>query len=165
MMERKIKKIDRTLEVVDWDFKLSDLSVTDKFSKLHFTMSPFINIYVPLSQEKPLKWPSHLKRQRSIAWHNYKNLRQRNESSEMVGRAVIFYDSTNDQYRNYHICHQIQEEMSLINKFSESWKNFHSWTVEVRAKNANEFSSVYFTEHLGSPDPHQVFCSNLWICL
>ena len=39
-------------------------------------MSPLVNMYVPMSQEKPLnrsvKTPSHLKWQRSIAWHNYK---------------------------------------------------------------------------------------------
>ena len=58
---------------------------TDMFSKLHFIMSPLVNIYVPVSQEKPLnrstKPPSHLKGQRSISWHNYIDLRQRHGKS------------------------------------------------------------------------------------
>ena len=48
-------------------------------------------------------------------------MRQRNgKSSEIDGQALIFYDSSNDQYRNYHIHHQIQEEFSLVSMFSES---------------------------------------------
>ena len=46
------KTIDGALEAVDWDFELSDLPVTDMFSKLHYIMSPLVNLYVPLSQEK-----------------------------------------------------------------------------------------------------------------
>ena len=65
--------------MVDCDFELSDLSITDMFFKLHSIMFPPVNIYVPLNQEKPLnrsvKPASHLKRQRSIACHNYKDLR------------------------------------------------------------------------------------------
>ena len=80
-------------------------------------MSPFVNMYVPLRQEKPLnrsvKPPSHLKRQRSIAWHNCKDLRYRNgKSSQIAGQALICYDSINNQFRNYHIHHEIQEEVS-----------------------------------------------------
>ena len=75
----KYKEIDRALEAVYWDFELSDLSVTDMFSKLYAIMSSHVNIYVPLSEGNPLnisvKPPSHLKRQRRIAWHNYKDLR------------------------------------------------------------------------------------------
>ena len=59
------KKIDRALEAVDWYFELTDVSVTDMFSKLHSIMFPIVNMYFPLSQEKPsnrsLKQPSYLK--------------------------------------------------------------------------------------------------------
>ena len=78
----KYRKIDIALDAVDWDFELSDLSVTDMFSKLQSIMSPLVNMYVPLIQENPLNKSvephSHLKRQRSMAWHYYKNLLQRN---------------------------------------------------------------------------------------
>ena len=95
------KTIDGALEAVDWDFELSDLPVTDMFSKLHYIMSPLVNLYVPLSQEKSsnrlVKPPSYLKRQSSIACHNYKDVRQRHgRSSEITGQSLIFYDSIND---------------------------------------------------------------------
>ena len=69
---------------------MSDLSVTDMFSKLYSIMCPLVNMYVPVSQEKPLnrsvKLPSHLKSPRGKLWHNYKDLRQRNgRSSEIAG--------------------------------------------------------------------------------
>ena len=86
-------------------------------------MSPFVNMYFRLSQEKQLsrsvlstryKLPSHIKRKRSIAWHNYKDLHQRNErSSEIACQALTFYDSINDQYRNYHTHHQNSEVVVL----------------------------------------------------
>ena len=63
-----------------------------------------------------------------MEWHYYKDLRQRNRtSSEIAGRALIFYDSINYQYRNDHIQHQIQEELSSIDKLYESSKFFHSY--------------------------------------
>ena len=63
---------------------------------------------------RSVKLPRHLKRQRSIAWHNYTDLRQRNGiSSEITGQALLFYDSIDDKYRNDHIHHQIQEKLSL----------------------------------------------------
>ena len=49
----KYGKIDRALQAVDWDFELSNLSVNDMFYILYSIMSPLVNIYVPLSQEKP----------------------------------------------------------------------------------------------------------------
>ena len=96
----KEKKIVRASEAVDWDFEF----------KTSFIMSRLVNMYIPLSQEnllnRSVKPPTHLKRQRNIAWHNYKDLRQRNgRSSEISGLALIFYDSVNDQYRNYHNHH------------------------------------------------------------
>ena len=102
------------------------------FSELHSVMSVLANMYVLLSQEKPLnrsmKPPSHIKRQRSIAWHNYKDLRQRNgRSSDTAGQALIFYHSINDQYRNYLIHHKIQEELFLIINFSEYSKFVQSY--------------------------------------
>ena len=88
----KEKKIVRASEAVDWDFEF----------KTSFIMSRLVNMYIPLSQEnllnRSVKPPTHLKRQRNIAWHNYKDLRQRNgRSSEISGPALIFYDSVNDQ--------------------------------------------------------------------
>ena len=88
-----------------------------------------------------------------------------------------FYNSINDQYRNYHIHHQIQEKFSLIIKLSESSNFFHSYIHSkkvgrpsvgpLRYSNgsltadpkimceifANEFSSVYFTGNLNSSAP------------
>ena len=66
------------LEEVVWDFELSDVSVTDMLYKLHSIMSPLVNMfmYIPLSQEIPLNRSEkplfQSKRQRSIAWQNYK---------------------------------------------------------------------------------------------
>ena len=45
--------MDPALEAVDWDLELSNLSVTDMFSKLYFIVSPLVNMYIPPSQEKP----------------------------------------------------------------------------------------------------------------
>ena len=77
-MKRKINtKFDRVIEALDRDFKLSDLLVTGLFSKLHSIMPILVNMYGNQSQEKPLNRSvklSHLKRQRCIAWHNYKDI-------------------------------------------------------------------------------------------
>ena len=95
-------------------------------------------MYIPLSQEKPLNRsvnpPSHLKRQKSRAWHNYKDLHQINRiCSKIAGQALIFYGSINDQYSNCHIQHQIQEELlTLVIKFTDNVQlTPFSRTVEV----------------------------------
>ena len=69
--EGKYKKVDGALEAVDMVFELSDLSVTDMFSKLHSIMSLLVDMHVPLSRvKKAIKRTSEvtftLKRQRSI---------------------------------------------------------------------------------------------------
>ena len=67
-MEGKIWKNRWSTEAVDCNFDLLDLSVTDMFYKLHSIMSPLVNMYVPLRQEKNLissmKPSSNLKRQK-----------------------------------------------------------------------------------------------------
>ena len=110
------------------------------FSKLHSIMSPLSNMYDLLSQERPsnrsVKPPSHLKRLRSIAWHNYKDMRQRyGRNLEIAGQDLIFCYSINDQYRNYHIHHQFQEELFLIDKSS---KFFHPY---IRRKKLEDLQS------------------------
>ena len=50
-----VKKIDKALEKVYWDFELSDLSVIDMFSKLHSIMSSLVNYVCSFQSRKAHK--------------------------------------------------------------------------------------------------------------
>ena len=137
-----MEKIGRALEAVDQDL---ELSVTNRFSKLHSIMSLVVDIYISINQEEPrnrsVQSSSYLKRQRSIAWHNYRDLRPRKGRSSEI--ALIFYNLNNYQYKNYPINHEIQEDLNLINKFSE-----HSKFLYSQQKSQTTFSRAVEVEQV-----------------
>ena len=91
----------------------------------------------------------------------------------MTCEALIFYDSINDRYRNNHNYDQIQEELSLINKFSESFEYFHSYirskkvgrpSVDKKKSIKMAIDSVLFVEFIvivkvGGVHVIHLFCS------
>ena len=66
---------------------------------------------------------------------------------DIAGQALLFYYSINYQYRNYHIHHQIQEELFLINKFSKSSKFFHSIIVAKKLDDLQLDSWYWAMDH------------------
>jgi hypothetical protein len=183
--------IERHLQHYNWEFELTNLSVTDMFSRLQEIILPLVNKYVPLNQKIPArprhsKPPAQLKREREQAWKSYKLLRsQHGRLSIEALEGLHNYDLINHQYRNFSISSQINYEASLIDRFVESTKFFHSY---IRRKKvgaptvgplrladgsltedckvmaelfADGFSSVYTQNVPLSPAPHQSFDGNI----
>ena len=124
--------------------------------------------------------PSHLIRQRKILWSAYKQARRDFGRCSLGARdALDRYQRVNCEYRNFSVKQQISFEGRLVGLIRDQPKKFHQYIrskkvgrpsvgplrlssgkisgdfQEMASEFANSYSSVYFTEPLPFPFPHQ----------
>ena len=128
------RAINEYLLTEDWMSKFEGGSAEENYSYLSSVLLALINCYIPcrpISCELP-RWmsrpPRCLMRERSVAWNEYKRLREQfGRDSQNVLCALSHFNVLNHRYRNFSKQKQCDYEVSLIGRISTSPKLFHSY--------------------------------------
>ena len=179
------RQINFLLCEIDWEFEFLNIPVDLMFCKLKSILDLLINRLVPTASiihaRKPRSPPNHLKAERKTAWQSFKRSHSTHGRQSLETALVLDkFLNVNNFYCNYFAKTQIDFEKSLISKVKSSPKALHKY---IRSKKvgapsvgllrqdngeltadcsvmaelfASSFFSVYTTQDLNAPFPHQV---------
>ena len=177
-------EIERYLIDVDWGYEFSDLSVEDMVGRFSSLLFPLIDMYIPVAKpnlcQTLFKPPRELVRARSTSWAHYKNIRSvHGRRSREATAALASFQEINCSFRGFYNREVISYEQSVAADLKTNSKLFHKYIRSKKVGNpsvgplksgsqfvtgceemaeilADGFSSVYSTQDLVNPFPHQL---------
>jgi hypothetical protein len=126
-------RFSEALSYIDWEVELAHRSADAAYECFLGHLSELVGIYVPVCEGRgAIPWstnpPPELRKSRSRAWNSYKSVRAswgRDDNRALA--ALEVFNTVNSQFRHYVRNSRAQYEGSLMERYSDSPKLFHSY--------------------------------------